>query len=536
MGNRTPAQTKRLARLRLDAAKRAKDDLLDFTKFIMPDPQDVEDPRKSRYEVARVHEAIAEACEDCEKNPAQRLIINCPPRHGKTQLASLSFVPWFIGRNPLKSTIFGTYNEVYARKVGKEIRDTMLSPQYQQVFPDVELKTGSKAANRFELKGGGGLSFAGRGGTITGLGGHGIILDDPIKDAEEARSELIRDNMWEWYNRVIATRLMDDTAFILVIQTRWHEDDLVGRLTDPENPHYLKAEARKWKIIDLPALAEDKDMLGRAPGEALWPQRFSEKYLNERRRADPEGFSALFQGRPSVKEGQHFTTSMIHEYDPAHDLPDREHLEIYCAADLAVATNQNNDRTCLISVGVDKHDNIYVLPDLVWTRIPADQIVEQMCRLMKTHNPVAFFSENGQITNTLGPFLRKRMAELDLHCHVSEIAPKGDKLSRAQAIMGRMSMGKVFFPRSAPWFQRAKTEMLKFPKSNRDDFVDALAYIGMALNQLRTGTKPDPRMIARKGSFAEMFINSNQGADQDARSHELSEWGRRDLYDVSRLN
>jgi predicted phage terminase large subunit-like protein len=803
MPRRSLAQTKKLARLRIDAADQAKDSLLDFTKFMMPDAADVEDPRKSRYQVARVHEAIAEACEVCESKPGQRLIINCPPRHGKTQLASLSFLPWFMGRNPQKSTIFGTYNEIYARKVGREIRETMLSSQYAQVFPDINLKAGAKSATRLELANGGGMSFAGRGGTVTGLGGHAIILDDPIKDAEEARSELIRENMWQWYNRTISTRLMDDTGFVLIIQcmtgdtpvlmadgtekplsevrpgdqiatfedgqittstvrnwknqgpdnilsiktksgrtvranarhpflversgeiawrrtatlkegdailraitengeaslakptgaisplnvkgsaprtttkiagreasahlqstlnlagkltsgtgmastlrstiasslskaasalsakshlragtpvrtgrgnsasttvttrgmfagfcatiatllsatasalksskplpntygvtpdeiveitpagvedvfdievertenfianglishnTRWHEDDLVGRLTDPENPHYLKAEARKWKIIDLPALAEQDDMLGRTLGEPLWPERFSAEWLNDRRTADPDGFSALYQGRPTVKEGSFFTTSMILEYDPATDLPPREEMEFYCTADLAVSINQNNDRTCLLTVGVDKHDNIYVMPDLVWTRIQADQIVEQMCRLMKTHDPVALFSEHGQITNTLGPFLRKRMAELDIHTHVSEIAPRGDKQSRAQAIMGRMAMGKVFFPRTAPWFQRAKEEMLKFPKSSRDDFVDALAYIGMALNQLRTGTKADPFHKARKGSFAEMFQHSNRQDLEAERRRERAQWGVRYEPDVTELN
>lgn len=519
-----------LAGLRLDRADAARNDLLAFTQLMLPDPKNPEDPRKSRYEVARVHQAIADACERCANEPGQRLIITVPPRHGKTQLASLAFLPWFVGRNPSKSTIFGTYNNHYAGKVGREIREIIMSAAYRQVFPGVKLKTGAKAATRLEIeKHGGGLSFAGRGGTITGLGGHAIIVDDPIKDAEEARSEVIRDGMWEWFNRVIATRLMDDTGFILIIQTRWHEDDLVGRLTDPNNPHYLQAEARKWSVIDLPSLAEEDDLLGRKVGEPLWPEKFGVRYLKDLQRRDPEGFSALYQGRPAVKDGAFFTQSIIHEYDPATDLPDTKDLTFYCAADLAVATTQKNDRSCLLTVGVDRHDNIFVLPDLVWTRIQADDIVEQMCRLMALYRPAAFFSESGQISNSIGPFLRKRMAELGLSCHVNEIAAKGDKQARAQSIMSRMAFGKVFFPRTAGWYQRAKEEMLKFPKSPRDDFVDALAYIGLALHQLRSGEAHVVKAAYRTGSFGAMFEQTRAERALDARKHELAGWGYRDV-------
>jgi len=528
MTTRSLADTRKMARLRLDYADAAQDSLLAFTKLMMPDPADVEDPRKTNYDVAKVHEAIADACEECVAVPGRRLIITCPPRHGKTELASLKFMPWFVGKFPDKSTIFGTYNNFYAGKVGRAVRETMNSPAYKQVFPDVWLKKDARSVVRLELGGhAGGLSFAGRGGTITGLGGHGIIIDDPIKDAEEARSEIARDSAWEWYNKVISTRLMDDTGFILIIQTRWHEDDLVGRLTDPNNPHYLQAEARKWKVVDLPALAEEDDPLGRTVGEPLWPERFSENFLSDIRRRNPEAFSALYQGRPSVKEGSFFTQAIIHEYDPETDLPPVEDLTFYCAADLAVGTKTRNDRSCLLAVGVDQHDNIYVLPDIVWSRIAADEIVEQLCRLMTVHRPRAVFAEAGQISNSIGPFLRKRMAELGLNCHVSEIAPRGDKMARAQSIMARMAMGKVFFPRNANWYSRAKEEMLSFPKSARDDFVDSLAYIGIALNQLQAGAHTPESRRVRPGTFGAMLAASNLERKRSSRLKALAGWGYR---------
>jgi hypothetical protein len=143
----------------------------------------------------------------------------------------------------------------------------------------------------------------GRGSAITGRGAHLILLDDPIKDRKEADSLLIRDGLWNWYNQVLRTRLMNRTGTIVLINTRWSEDDLSGRLVDPLNPHYSIEEARLWRSIDLPALADDDDVLGRQPGEPLWPERFDAEYLKQIRASDPRGFQALYQGKPSPREG-----------------------------------------------------------------------------------------------------------------------------------------------------------------------------------------------------------------------------------------
>eukprot|EP00752_Nemacystus_decipiens_P019183 g17239.t1 len=374
-------------------ADEAREDLLRFTQLMMPDPLDMEDPDRSLYQVAAVHRKIAEECVRCMETPAGRLIINCPPRHGKSQLVTKSGIPWFMGRNPQKSVIFATYNETFAKSVGREVREVFQTPAYRQVFPEVSLSADEKASGEMKIKDGGRLALAGRGGTVTGKGADGLFLDDPIKNSEEADSQLTREGLWDWFNRTVSTRLMTDKAFIILVQTRWHEDDLVGRLTDPNNPNYLKAEARNWRVVDLPAFAEDDDPLGRKPGAALWPERFSVNYLKSIQRRDPDGFSALFQGRPANVDGAFFTQSIIHEYDPATELPDLSKATIYAAADLAVATKTSNDKTAIIPAAVDQHDNIFILPNAIWERMKSDVAVEKIIQLIRLDKPVALYSE-----------------------------------------------------------------------------------------------------------------------------------------------
>ena len=517
-----------LAVRRLQAAEEAKGSLLRFAELMMPDPVDMEDPGLSLYQTSRVHALVAKEVQETIETPGGRLILTMPPRHGKTQIVSRSAKPWFIGNNPDKSAIFGTYNETFARSIGKEIKTYLESPVYQQIFPEVVLAPDQKSSSQIRVLDGGLLAFTGRGGTVTGMGADGLFIDDPIKNAEEAASQLIRDNLWDWWNRTISTRLMTDKAFIILCATRWHEDDLTGRLTDPNNPKYLVAEARKWRVVDLPALAEDEDPLGREPGEALWPERFSRSYLLDVQRRDPDAFSALYQGRPANVDGAFFTQSMIHEYDPKTDMPDLADCTIYAAADMAVGTKTTNDKTAIVLGAVDKHDNIFILPNCIWARLRSDVAVEKIVNMIRVDKPIALYGESGQISNAIGPFLRKRLHEEGLVCALHEIAPRGDKLARSQTIMQRMSQGKVFFPKTAHWFAQAKQEMLKFPKGSRDDFVDALSYLGLALTALRAGREAHTPRDIRPGTFAELLANSRAESILQKRQADWEGWGLSD--------
>lgn len=309
-----------------------------------------------------------------------------------------------------------------------------------------------------------------------------LICDDLIKDDKEAQSQAIRDQAWNWFTKVAMSRRMGMKLVILTF-TRWHSDDPIGRLTDPENPHYNEALARKIKIINFPAIAEEDDPLGRAPGDALWPELYDLDFLEEQRGLDPLGFAALYQQRPSLLDGDLFKRENIRFYDR---LPDT--LRYYAASDHAVGTGQRNDPSCFIKIGIDERDDIYIT-DVVWKKMPTDQAVEAMLAMGRGNSaPLRWWAERGHISKSIGPFLRKRMLETGTYLNIAEVTPVADKAQRAQSIAARVAMGKVYFPRTAPWAEKAINEMMAFPNGTHDDFCDALAYIGLGLqSQFRPG-------------------------------------------------
>ncbi|MEM0949541.1 MAG: phage terminase large subunit [Pseudomonadota bacterium] len=518
-----PQSRRAAAAKRLLLADDARTDLLDYTRFTMPDYTDPSPNPKSIYMTGRHHEYLARVLHDVARGKRKRVIINMGPRHGKTELASKRFIAWWSAQFPHKSLIFGTYNETFAGDTGRAVRDIINQPEHRLVFPQHRLKDGSQAAQRLETLQNGVISFVGRGGTITGRGGHGLIIDDPIKDRTEADSPTTRDKLWTWFTQVVGTRMMDDNAWILLIQTRWHEDDLVGRLLDPINPFYSPQEAKQWHVIDFPAIAFDDDILGRKPGQALWPERFNLKFLKDMRRRDPRGFQALYQGRPTAEEGTFFLREWIKTYR-TRDLP--RNLRIYAASDHAVSTLQYRDKTALILAGLDDDENLYILPQTDWRKMDSNTTVESMITLMRNHKPMFWWAERGQISKALGPFLRKRMHEEHVYCPLIEVTPSGDKQSRAQSIHGRIAMGKVYFPGDAHWWPEALDQLLKFPHGTHDDFVDALSHLGHGLtmqtaaNPIKENTGPS----LRPGTFGHMQMQVRRQQAAQARRQKRTGW------------
>jgi len=483
---------------RQQAILRSRDSLMDFVKFTSPDPAEPNDVTKSTYENALHHDAVAAALEEVEKGNIQFLILTMPPRHGKTELCSRRFPAWFMGRHPEWSVVVAAYNETLAMDFGAEVRRIMVSPAFKQVFPDVRLTKGGAAKDRLQTEQGGMATFVGVGGSLTGRGAHCLILDDLIKDYEQARSKAFRDRAWEWFTKVAMTRRMGPKLVIITF-TRWHQDDIIGRLTDPENEYYNRALAEKIKVIDLPAIAGENDPLGREPGQPLW-DRYDLEFLNEQRTLDPLGFEALYQQRPSLMDGDLFKRETLRFFEPG-EIDERE-LRIYCASDHAVDTKQRSDYTCLLRVGVDRQLNIYLL-DCWWQKQQTDVVVEAMLQLFKQQPaPLVWWAERGHISKSIGPFLRKRMSETGTYGNLVEVTPAADKAQRAQSIVARAAMGKLFFPKGKPWVERAISEMMAFPNGLHDDFVDALAYTGLGLQaQIPVNSGPSTAKAPRYGTL-----------------------------------
>lgn len=478
---------------RKKAILRAREDLLAFARYVMPVPDAPDDVSSSLYKDAKHLRVLAAALEEVEKGAFSRLQVSMPPRHGKTKLATHVFGAWYIGRNPSKSVILATYSEKFAWDHGRAVRIILESPLYAQVFPKFRLRTGSASVDRLETEDGGILFFLGRGSGATGRGADLILLDDPIKDRKEADSSTIRDKLWSWYTQVLQTRRTTKAGAMVIIQTRWHEDDLIGRLTDPLNPCYSESEASRWRVINMAAIAGDNDVLKRQPGEPLWPERFDRDYLDNIRETDVRGFQALFQGSPSPKEGSFFKASSLRTYNRMSEMPPKDKLRFYAASDHAVSLEQGRDKTCLMLIGVDEHDQIWVQPEIFWKQADTATVVEMMVQMMDLYKPLFWWAEKGQISKSIGPFLRKRMLERRVFCSIDEITPISDKQSRAQSIQGRIAMQKVIFPAFCRWWPEALDQLLKFPQGAYNDLVDTLSLFGLGLFMVRGARTAPPK-------------------------------------------
>ena len=442
--------------------RQARDSLLPFVTLTKPD-----------FEVGRHHEMIASCLERVEAGEVSRQMIFCPPRHTKSELATRRFPAWYLGRHSNAQVISAAYNSELASDFGREVRNLVAHPTYSQIFPGVGLSEDSQAANRWHLKSGGQYIAAGVGTAITGRGANLIIVDDPIKDRQEADSATTRARIWDWYRSVLYTRLMPGGSIVL-IQTRWHDDDLAGRLL-------MEAEegGDQWDIVELPALARAEDPLGRKEGEALWPEWYPEDRLIQIKSViGSRDWSALYQQEPQAEEGGFFLKDW---FATVKEVP--EGLRIYGASDYATKDGEG-DYTVHGVCGVDEADNMYVLD---WWRgqTTSDVWVESFLDLVDKWKPLQWAEEAGQIRASLDPYISTRQRERRSYCVRTPFASRFDKRSRARAIQARMSSGKVYFMRGAPWLEELRMEMLRFDAGRNDDQVDVLSLMGRLLEDMQ---------------------------------------------------
>jgi predicted phage terminase large subunit-like protein len=502
---------------------KARASLLAFTRLMHYDPDRPGDPRRSRYEVRPVHRLLAETLERVERGDLKRVIFVLPPRTGKTELASHKFPAWYIGRRPQETAILATYNGIFATDFGVSILETVKSARYGGIFPGVELLGNARSSTRMTTNYGGSIFCIGRENSASGRGADLMVIDDPIKDRKEAQSPKVRDNIWQWFSSVAMSRLMSKAGRVLIIMTRWHEDDLVGRLIDPHNAFYRAAEAARWTVINIPAIAETNDLLGRAPGEVLWPERFPLEHLQEHKERDPQSFNALYQGRPSPEEGDFFKAADIRTYSP-RELP--KNLRYYITSDHAVTANVRSNKTVMLVGGVDDDMNLWIV-DCYWRKVDTEAAVEAMLILMARYAPLVWTAELGHISKAIGPFLRRRMREENVVCNINEVHPVRDKPTRCQSIQARMSLGRVFFPGHASWFEDAKRTLLSFPNSDDDDFADALGLFGMQLDRMVAPGKAssrsrDSRHVPRMGTLE--WVKASAEARRAFEVHSTGGW------------
>jgi len=405
---------------------------------------------------------IAEKLEDVASGKIDRLMIFMPPRHGKSELASRRFPAWFLGNYSNRQIIGASYNSDLSSDFGREVRNIVDAPECRALF-NTTLAPDSKAANRWHTEQGGQYVAAGVGTAITGRGAHVFLIDDPFKDRDEADSQVRRDHVYDWYRSTAYTRLMPGGAMIL-IQTRWHEDDLAGRLLKE-----AEEGGDQWEVLSLPAVQDE---------QALWPEWYDLEALDRiKRTLGSREWQALYQQSPQPEGGSYFQRDWLRWYDEPP-----EHLRIYGASDYAV-TDRGGDYTVHGIAGVDPDDNLYILD---WWReqTETDIWIDTFLDMANHWKPLVWAEERGQIIKSVGPFITRRMREKRVYLNREQFTSAADKPTRSRAIQARMSMGKVYLPKNAPWVDDLVSEMISFPAGKNDDQVDVMALFGRMLDNM----------------------------------------------------
>lgn len=436
----------------------AKNSLIDFTKFT-----------KENYQAAAHHRLTASYLERVERGEIKRLMIFEPPRHGKSELSTRRFPAWFLGRNPGKQIISASYNSDLASDFGRDVRNLINDELYQQVFPGMGLRQDSKAADRWNTLNGGCYIAAGVGGGITGRGADLGLIDDPIKDRKEANSQTTRDNIWNWYVSTFYTRLMPGAAIVLTL-TRWHEDDLAGRLLKAQ-----KEGGDRWTVLTLPAIATGPDELRRQEGEALWPAWYPKETLEKIKLVIGSfEFASLYQQAPYVEEGNIFKRSWWQYF---RETP-KQYDEIIQSWDTAFETGEENDYCACVTLGV-LGTNIHII-DLFLQKLEFPDLKRAVVVQANKFNPNAVLVEEKASGKSL-------IQELRRNTRIPLIGRKADrdKVTRAQAVTPMIEGGRVFLPEWSMWKDDYIASMAAFPTGAHDDDVDATTQ---GLNYLRSRT------------------------------------------------
>jgi predicted phage terminase large subunit-like protein len=365
---------------------------------------------------------------------------------------------------------------------------------------EIDVSPDNAASDRWSLVQGGEFYAVGCGAGISGFRADIATIDDPFGSREDAYSAQVRQKRWDWYLDDFSLR-QKPNAKRIIMATRWHEDDLSGRIlqqieqkkNNPENYFELRHE-----VISIPAICEsENDPLGRKPGEYLWDEEEDRKpdswnygrYLRSRQQeSSPMMWSALFQQRPAPETGDYFKEEWLKPYK-AQDI-DKKELRVYGASDYAV-TADGGDYTVHIVVGLDHTGKMYLI-DLWRGQTSPEVWIEEFCRLVLKHAPLEWGEESGQIKSSIGPFLGRRQMETGANVYRRSFPTKSDKAIRAQSIRGRMATEGLYILESAPYYEKFRSELLGFPASKHDDMVDALSLIGQMIDHIIPAEAPPP--------------------------------------------
>lgn len=435
--------------------------------------------------------------EAVERGEIKRLIITMPPRHGKSEVTSKHFPAWYLGKHPDHEIILTSYAAEIAEDFSRIARDVLR--EFGKDLFDITLSSDSTAVNRWGVAGHrGGLKAVGAGGPLTGRGAHVAIIDDPFKGEEDSHSPAQRKKVINWYQSVLRTRLAPGGAIIL-IQTRWHKGDLAGHLI----AEMEQADGETWVVLNLPAIAGDADPLGRAPGEPLWPERFSlEELLKTKKAVHAYWWNCLYMQTPGDPEGGKFKRQffryfersadgefyVLHHPDgPQHDR--KVHISNcvnFQTCDPAGSTKASADFFVLATWAMTPNRELLLL-DVVRERLEGPDQPPLFRAGFDRWRPVA----QGVEIKAIGLYLFQVIQRLGLP--VVDLDPgTADKSLRALPMANRYQTGMVYHPLHAgEWVGVYEEELVAFPNAPHDDQVDNASYAFVMMQDLEKFTPAD---------------------------------------------
>jgi predicted phage terminase large subunit-like protein len=417
----------------------------DLLAFGLREVHDFEDPPHVRL--------VAQLLERVERGELRRLMVNLPPRHGKSLLCSQVFPAWFLGRNPRRNVIIATHSSELSEKNSRGARALIEDDRWPF---DTRLSSDSTAVHRWNLTEGGGLYAIGVGGSVTGRGADLLVLDDIQHDAGTVGE---REVVMSWFKEVAIPRL-EPNAAIVDVGTRFGEDDVFGRVQEEKN-------ASAWQVVRLPALAEEGDPLGRPIGAALWPARMPVSELEQRREEmGSRAFEAQFQQNP-VPEASDLVQL---EWFSGRFKTVPSGLRITAALDAAVKTGIANDYSVIAVLGSTQ--NSYYLLDVIRRRVDFPDLRRMLLSMYETHRPSIVYVED---TANGAPLVQELKRETTLPIRALKVS--SSKVARFEAITGVLEAKRVQFPDEAPWLSDFLREILAFPNGRHDDQVDAFTHV-----------------------------------------------------------
>lgn len=454
---------------------KARKSLAYFTQRTKPD-----------YLMGWVHREICDTLDqflnDVKEKKSPRLIITMPPRSGKSEIVSRRFPAYAFGQNPNLQIIATSYSSDLSQRFNRDVQRIIDDSEYAELFPQTFLnskgvKTDSKVSyirtsDLFEIVGHqGAYRSCGVGGGITGQGADILIIDDPIKDRAEANSLTVRNSVWDWYTSTAYTRLSPGGG-VIVMATRWHIDDLIGRLT----ANMQTGEGDRFTIINYPAIAEH-DEPHRKEGEALHPERYDlAQLLKIKTTIGTRDWNALYQQHPIIEGGGLLKTEWFKRFEA---LPNIKYRII--ASDTALKTKEHNDYSVFGVAGVGEDGNLYIL-DILRGKWESPELIKRAKDFWRKHKALdsllgklrAFYVED----KASGTGLIQTIKRGEESIPIIPVERTIDKLTRYQDVFPLIEAGRVFIPSSAPWVNDFLTECEQLQadmKHPHDDQIDVLA-------------------------------------------------------------